>query len=108
MRLNLDPFSLYSDRDVWRALDHAHLKAYVSNLPGGLHFQALKFEFVPFVNFIFFFGEIKGERGRRELERGPEAAGVPRPRAAEEDQGPGVGRGHGRGRHGDGRPHSGE
>ncbi len=55
MRLNLDPFSLYSDRDVWRALDHAHLKAYVSNLPGGLHFQALKkFEFVPFMNFIFF------------------------------------------------------
>ena len=38
MRMNLDPFSTYSDRDIWRALDHAHLRAYVSNLPGGLHY----------------------------------------------------------------------
>ena len=38
MRMNLDPFSTYSDRDIWRALDHAHLRSYVSNLPGGLHY----------------------------------------------------------------------
>ena len=38
MRMNLDPFSMYSDRDIWRALDHAHLRSYVSNLPGGLHY----------------------------------------------------------------------
>ena len=39
MRMNLDPFEEYSDRDLWRALDHAHLKAYVSNLPGGLQYE---------------------------------------------------------------------
>ena len=38
MRMNLDPFSMYSDREIWRALDHAHLRYYVSNLPGGLHY----------------------------------------------------------------------
>ena len=38
MRMNLDPFAMYSDRDIWRALDHAHLRSYVSNLPGGLHY----------------------------------------------------------------------
>ncbi|TRY61972.1 hypothetical protein TCAL_10708 [Tigriopus californicus] len=39
MRMNLDPFEQYSDRDIWRALSHAHLKSYVSNLPGGLNFD---------------------------------------------------------------------
>jgi ATP-binding cassette subfamily C (CFTR/MRP) protein 1 len=39
MRMNLDPFNHYSDRNVWEALDHAHLKSFVSNLPGGLNFE---------------------------------------------------------------------
>eukprot|EP00095_Tigriopus_kingsejongensis_P010546 maker-scaffold349_size200065-snap-gene-1.33 protein:Tk10546 transcript:maker-scaffold349_size200065-snap-gene-1.33-mRNA-1 annotation:"multidrug resistance-associated protein 1 isoform x1" len=39
MRMNLDPFGQYSDRDIWRVLSHAHLKSYVSNLPGGLQFE---------------------------------------------------------------------
>eukprot|EP00095_Tigriopus_kingsejongensis_P007287 maker-scaffold313_size211302-snap-gene-0.9 protein:Tk07287 transcript:maker-scaffold313_size211302-snap-gene-0.9-mRNA-1 annotation:"multidrug resistance-associated protein 1 isoform x4" len=39
LRMNLDPFNKYSDQDLWTALDHAHLKAYVSNLPKALHFE---------------------------------------------------------------------
>ena len=26
----------YSDRDIWKSLEQAHLKSYVSNLPNGL------------------------------------------------------------------------
>ena len=37
--MNLDPFNEYSDADVWRAIEHAHLKAYVTNLPGQLMFE---------------------------------------------------------------------
>ncbi|XP_020285956.1 multidrug resistance-associated protein 1 isoform X1 [Pseudomyrmex gracilis] len=36
LRLNLDPFDSYSDEEVWRALEHAHLKSFVKNLPNGL------------------------------------------------------------------------
>lgn len=39
MRMNLDPFNQYSDKNVWDALDHAHLKSFVSNLPNGLQFE---------------------------------------------------------------------
>ena len=39
MRMNLDPFNQYSDKNVWDALEHAHLKSFVSNLPGGMNFQ---------------------------------------------------------------------
>ena len=37
--MNLDPFGYYSDDDIWRALEQAHLKAYVTNLAGGLAFE---------------------------------------------------------------------
>ena len=36
LRMNLDPFEEYSDRDIWKSLEQAHLKSYVSNLPNGL------------------------------------------------------------------------
>ena len=34
--MNLDPFNLYSDEKVWSALEHAHLKEFVSTLSAGL------------------------------------------------------------------------
>ena len=37
--MNLDPFNQYSDKNIWDALDHAHLKSFVSYLPNGLHFE---------------------------------------------------------------------
>ena len=38
--MNLDPFDKYSDGQIWTALEQAHLKAFVSNLPGdGLNFE---------------------------------------------------------------------
>jgi ATP-binding cassette, subfamily C (CFTR/MRP), member 1 len=37
LRLNLDPFGSYSDEEVWRALDNAHLRRFISCLPDGLH-----------------------------------------------------------------------
>ena len=30
-----DPFGNHSDVEVWSALEHAHLKTYVSNMSGG-------------------------------------------------------------------------
>lgn len=29
LRLNLDPFDKYQDSELWRALEHAHLKTFV-------------------------------------------------------------------------------
>ncbi|KYO39998.1 multidrug resistance-associated protein 1 [Alligator mississippiensis] len=36
LRLNLDPFEQYSEAELWRALELAHLKAHVQALPEGL------------------------------------------------------------------------
>ena len=36
LRINLDPFSSYSDQEVWAALEAAHLKQFVRELEGGL------------------------------------------------------------------------
>ena len=39
LRMNLDPFDEHSDEDVWRALEHAHLKATVLGLNNSLLFE---------------------------------------------------------------------
>lgn len=39
MRFNLDPFNRYSDPDLWRTLEHAHLRHFVSQLPDGLDYE---------------------------------------------------------------------
>ncbi len=39
LRMNLDPFEARTDDQIWTALEHAHLKAFVANLPGGLAFE---------------------------------------------------------------------
>lgn len=39
LRLNLDPFCCYGDDQLWTALEHAHLRESVNNLPGKLDFQ---------------------------------------------------------------------
>lgn len=36
LRMNLDPFNVHSDNEVWNCLESAHLKPYVSSLPQGL------------------------------------------------------------------------
>ncbi|EDL94263.1 rCG57643, isoform CRA_a [Rattus norvegicus] len=36
LRMNLDPFNKYSDEEVWRALELAHLRSFVSGLQLGL------------------------------------------------------------------------
>jgi ATP-binding cassette, subfamily C (CFTR/MRP), member 1 len=36
VRYNLDPFSLYSDEDIWSALDAVQLRATIEKLPDGL------------------------------------------------------------------------
>ncbi|KAK2499996.1 hypothetical protein MC885_018508 [Smutsia gigantea] len=36
LRMNLDPFSSYSDEEVWRALELAHLRSFVAGLQLGL------------------------------------------------------------------------
>lgn len=36
LRMNLDPFNNYSDEDIWKALELAHLKPFVANLQLGL------------------------------------------------------------------------
>lgn len=37
--MNLDPFELFSDSDLWKALETAHLKAFVTNLASGLNHE---------------------------------------------------------------------
>lgn len=39
LRMNLDPFNLYSDSAVWTALELAHLKEFVSSLSAGLQHE---------------------------------------------------------------------
>ena len=39
MRINLDPLGRYSDKQIWSALELAHLRPYVSNLPEGLDYK---------------------------------------------------------------------
>ena len=37
--MNLDPFDKYNDEQLWQALEHAHLKDYVSALSAGLNHE---------------------------------------------------------------------
>lgn len=39
LRMNLDPFDQYSDSQIWAALEHAHLKTFVSGLDDGLEHE---------------------------------------------------------------------
>uniref|UniRef100_A0A8C2GUF2 ABC-type glutathione-S-conjugate transporter n=1 Tax=Cyprinus carpio TaxID=7962 RepID=A0A8C2GUF2_CYPCA len=39
LRMNLDPFDAYSDEEVWNALELAHLKNFVSELPDKLNHE---------------------------------------------------------------------
>lgn len=39
LRINLDPVGLYSDESIWRALELAHLKTYISSLNSGLQHE---------------------------------------------------------------------
>ncbi|XP_017652829.1 multidrug resistance-associated protein 1 [Nannospalax galili] len=39
LRMNLDPFSQYSDEEVWTALELSHLKGFVSALPDKLNHE---------------------------------------------------------------------
>ncbi|GFV87307.1 canalicular multispecific organic anion transporter 1 [Trichonephila clavipes] len=39
LRLNLDPFGEHSDEDLWRAIEHAHLKTFVYSLQAGLDYE---------------------------------------------------------------------
>ena len=39
LRMNLDPFESYSDEEVWRSLESAHLKTFVSGLEKKLQHQ---------------------------------------------------------------------
>ena len=38
LRINLDPFNTFNDEQLWRALDLAHMKEFVSGLDGGLDY----------------------------------------------------------------------
>ncbi|KAG0214051.1 Multidrug resistance-associated protein 1 [Mortierella sp. GBA30] len=39
VRDNLDPFNQASDSELWEALERAHLKEYISSMPGGLSYE---------------------------------------------------------------------
>ncbi|KAG0032210.1 hypothetical protein BGZ81_011465 [Podila clonocystis] len=39
VRDNLDPFEQCQDAELWEALDRAHLKKYISSMPGGLSYE---------------------------------------------------------------------
>ena len=37
--MNLDPFEQHSDAEIWTALEHAHLKAFVRSQTEGLQHE---------------------------------------------------------------------
>ncbi|XP_035914948.1 multidrug resistance-associated protein 1 isoform X1 [Anopheles stephensi] len=39
LRINLDPFNAQSDDDIWKALEHAHLKSFVKGLTAGINHE---------------------------------------------------------------------
>lgn len=39
LRMNLDPFNEKTDSDLWKALEHVHLKSFVEGLPEGLNHE---------------------------------------------------------------------
>lgn len=39
LRMNLDPSNSYDDKEIWTALEHAHLKKFVKDLETGLMFE---------------------------------------------------------------------
>ncbi|XP_068632708.1 multidrug resistance-associated protein 1 isoform X2 [Battus philenor] len=39
LRMNLDPFDVYTDEEIWRSLEHAHLKNFVQGLQAGLRHE---------------------------------------------------------------------
>ncbi|XP_054162747.1 ATP-binding cassette sub-family C member 3-like [Oppia nitens] len=39
LRINLDPFNQYTDSQLWRAIESAHLKSFVESLDNGLNYQ---------------------------------------------------------------------
>lgn len=39
LRMNLDPFDRYNDDEVWRSLEHAHLKHFVKGLAAGINHE---------------------------------------------------------------------
>ena len=42
LRFNLDPFSHHSDKNLWNALELAHLKKYVTGLEAGLQHEIVE------------------------------------------------------------------
>ncbi|TWW64338.1 Multidrug resistance-associated protein 1 ATP-binding cassette sub-family C member 1 [Takifugu flavidus] len=39
LRMNLDPFDMYSDEEIWTSLEYSHLKTFVSGLPNQLNHE---------------------------------------------------------------------
>ncbi|XP_037958175.1 multidrug resistance-associated protein 1 isoform X4 [Teleopsis dalmanni] len=39
LRMNLDPFQIKSDEEIWKALELSHLKIFVKSLPSGLNHE---------------------------------------------------------------------
>jgi ATP-binding cassette, subfamily C (CFTR/MRP), member 1 len=39
LRMNIDPFNAYSDDEIWRVLENAHLKAFVKGQTAGLIYE---------------------------------------------------------------------
>ena len=39
LRFNIDPSEKYDDDDIWKALEQAHLKAFVAALPDTIEYE---------------------------------------------------------------------
>ena len=39
LRINLDPFGLHSDEEIWRALEMSHLREFTTTLDNGLSYE---------------------------------------------------------------------
>lgn len=39
LRINLDPFNVHTDDEIWRSLEHAHLRSFVKGLAAGINHE---------------------------------------------------------------------
>ena len=65
LRMNLDPFDKHTDDELWQALEHAHLKAFVQGLSAKLQHECteggenLRFASIYLKKIAFFFFTLK-------------------------------------------------
>lgn len=75
LRMNLDPFDTYTDEEVWRSLELAHLKNFISNLPDKLNHECSEggenLRYTRVLNLIYYYEDIHPHRTESNIQLFP-------------------------------------